>query len=184
MNWISRFHLRLPSREKLLRSPGLRWLAPWLSHPKLWAWSRRGVALGVALGLFFGLLIPLAQIPLSAAAAIVLRANLPAAAASTLISNPVTYGPIYYAAYRLGNWVTGESALPAEIPPSSAVEGSTGEAEDRSDRSVWQRIKALGKPLLVGLSIMATLAGLLTYWIVDLVWRWRTMRRWRQRRLQ
>ena len=76
----------IPTREQLLANRWLRWLSPWLGHPRLWLWSRRGVALGVALGVFFGLLIPLAQIPLSAAAAVVLRANLPAAAASTLVS--------------------------------------------------------------------------------------------------
>jgi len=49
----------IPSREALLTNRWLRWLAPWLGHPKLWHWSRRGVVLGVALGVFFGLLIPL-----------------------------------------------------------------------------------------------------------------------------
>ncbi|MDD5404664.1 MAG: DUF2062 domain-containing protein [Sulfuricella sp.] len=104
----------IPIREVLLANRWLRWLAPWLGHPKLWHWSRRGVALGVALGVFFGLLIPLAQIPLTAAA-VVLRANLPAAAASTLISNPVTFAPLYYTAYHLGAWVTGETAIPSEV---------------------------------------------------------------------
>lgn len=101
MNW----RRLIPSREVLLANRWLRWLAPWLGHPKLWHWSRRGVALGVALGVFFGLLIPLAQIPLTAAA-VVLRANQPAATASTLISNPVTFAPLYYTAYHLGSWVT------------------------------------------------------------------------------
>src|SRR5690606_5517404 len=89
-----RLNRLLPTREKLEASRWLRWLAPWLGHPRLWQWSRRGVALGVALGIFFGLLIPLAQIPLTAVAAIILRANLPAAAASTLVTNPVTFGPV------------------------------------------------------------------------------------------
>nr|WP_249221378.1 DUF2062 domain-containing protein [Cupriavidus sp. KK10] len=53
--------------------------------------SRRGLALEF----FFGLLIPLAQIPLSAAAAVALRANVPAAVASPLVTNPMTLGPIY-----------------------------------------------------------------------------------------
>lgn len=87
MNW----RRLIPGREALLANRWLRWLALWLGHPKLWHWSRRGVALGVALGVFFGLLITLAQIPVTAAATIVLRANLPAVAASTLISNPVTF---------------------------------------------------------------------------------------------
>lgn len=163
----------IPTREALLANRWLRWLAPWLGHRKLWHWSRRGVALGVALGVFFGLLIPLAQIPVTAAAAIVLRANLPAAAASTLISNPVTFAPLYYTAYQLGAWLTGETALPS------------GNAETRDvpeeNKTILQRIKALGKPLLVGLSIMACVAGMSTYVLIDLLWRWRTGTRWRKR---
>lgn len=163
----------IPSREVLLNNRWLRWLAPWLGHPKLWHWSRRGVALGVSLGVFFGLLIPLAQIPVTVVAAIVLRANLPAAAASTLISNPVTFAPLYYTAYQLGAWVTGESTPPLEDKEA----GNTSEG----DRTLWQRVSALGKPLLAGLSIMACLAGALTYLLIDLIWRWRTAVRWRKR---
>jgi hypothetical protein len=49
MNW----RRVIPSGEALLTNRWLRWLAPWLRHPGLWCWSRRGVALGVALGAFF-----------------------------------------------------------------------------------------------------------------------------------
>jgi len=173
MTWRERLRTWVPTRERLESNPWLRWLAPWLGHPKLWHWSRRGVALGVALGVFFGLLIPLAQIPLTAAAAIVLRANLPVAAASTLITNPVTFGPVYYAAYRLGSWLTGETSPPAE----AATDASAPDVE----KSLWQRIVTLGKPLLVGLASMAAIAGLLTYAVIDLIWRWQTKRRWRRR---
>lgn len=131
------------------------------------------MALGVASGVFFGQLIPLAQIPLTAAAAVVLRANLPAAAASTLISNPVTFAPLYYTAYHLSAWVTGETA-----PPSEDAE-TRGTPEE--NKTIMQRIKALCKPLLVGLSIMACLAGVLTYVLIDMVWRCRTRTRWRRR---
>ncbi len=165
----------IPTRETLMANRWLRWLAPWLGHPRLWRWSRRGVALGVALGVFFGLLIPLAQIPVTAAAAIVLRANIPAAAASTLITNPLTFPPLYYAAYKLGGWVTGDTALPAH-----AAEGADTAAQ--ADASLWQRIAALGKPLLVGLFIMACCFGVLAYFLIDAVWQWRTRRRRQQRR--
>jgi uncharacterized protein len=163
-----------PSREKLHASRWLRWLGPWLHQPALWRWSRRGVALGVAIGVFFGLLIPIAQIPLSAAAAVVLRANLPAAAASTLVTNPATFGPIYYGAYKLGAWITGEKALPA---PPEEVE----EAVFHEDAGLIERIRALGKPLLVGLAIVSTLMGLLSYILISLAWRWRVLRRRRAR---
>ncbi|MDP2238867.1 MAG: DUF2062 domain-containing protein [Burkholderiales bacterium] len=174
MSWPERLRSLIPSREALLTSRWLRWLSVWMEHPKLWRWSRRGVALGVAIGVFFGLLIPLAQIPLTAAAAIVLRANLPAAAASTLISNPVTFGPLYYAAFQLGSWITGETSLPSDDPATSA--------SAVSEKTIVQRIAALGKPLLVGLFVMACFAGFLTYLLIDLIWRWHTWRRWRTRR--
>ncbi|HQN47797.1 MAG TPA: DUF2062 domain-containing protein, partial [Rugosibacter sp.] len=152
MNWIRRLRRFVPSRETLESSPWLAWLAPWLGHPKLWHWSRRGVALGVAVGLFFGLLLPLAQIPAATSAAIVLRANLPAAAASTLVTNPLTFAPIYYGAYRLGVWMTGEEASPLELNGLRQAISSAG-------GSFLERLAAIGKPLLVGLFTISAIAG-------------------------
>ena len=170
-----RLRALIPTREQIHSNRWLAWLGPWLQHPRLWRWSRHGVALGVSLGVFFGLLIPIAQIPLSVTAAIVLRANVPAAVASTLISNPVTFGPIYYGAYQLGSWVTGDD-IPADVDSISGV----GEID--ADASLWQSIAARGKPLLVGLTITATLIGLLTYGLITLIWRWRTLYKRRNRR--
>jgi len=171
---LERLRRLIPTRQQLHDNRWLRWLGPWLHQPALWRWSRRGVALGVALGVFFGLLIPIAQIPLSAAAAVILRANLPAAAASTLITNPATFGPIYYGAYKLGAWITGERTLPT--PPEDIQEQVFDE-----DAGLIERIQALGKPLLVGLSIVSTLMGLASYLLISLIWRWRVLRRRRAR---
>lgn len=172
MKLPERLRARIPSREQIGRNRWLAWLLPWLHHAKLWHWSRRGVAMGVALGVFFGLLLPIAQIPLSVAAAVVMRANIPAAVASTLITNPVTFGPIYYGAYRLGVWVTGSR----DLPDSAALP-----AQPDQSASVWQRITSLGKPLLIGLTIVAVLMGLLTYGFTTLFWRWRTLAKRRRR---
>ena len=171
----------IPTRASLENNRWLRPLTRWFGHPALWRWSRRGVALGVALGVFFGLLIPLAQIPAAAVAAIVLRANLPAAAASTLITNPITFGPIYYAAWHLGAFLTGEGDDPLAGEPHDRATS----AQEDEEASFWQRVKALGKPLLVGLSTLAVVCGTLTYVIVSLIWRWRVLlRRRRQVRRQ
>lgn len=175
MSLLERLRARIPTREQISRNRWLAWLGPWLQQPKLWHWSRRGVAMGVALGVFFGLLIPVAQIPLSVAAAVLLRANVPAAVASTLVSNPLTFAPIYYGAYRLGVWVTGEKAPPQDIEV-------IGTQELENTLSLWQRIAALGKPLVVGLCITALLMGLLSYGLISLVWRWRTVSKRRGRR--
>jgi hypothetical protein len=108
-------------------------------------------------------------------AAIVLRVNVPAAVASTLVSNPLTFAPIYYGAYRLGIWVTGEKAVHKNLEV-------IGAEEIENTLSLWQRIAALGKPLVVGLCITAVLMGLLSYALISLVWRWRTMEKRRGRR--
>lgn len=164
----------IPTRQQIHANRWLGWLGPWLSHPKLWHWSRRGVALGVALGVFFGLLVPITQIPLSVVAAVLLRANVPAAAASILVTNPLTFGPIYYGAYKLGAWVTGDDMAP------EAGTGVIGPSIS-DDQNLWQRIAALGKPLLVGLSITAVLTGLTIYGLISLYWRWRILSKRRNR---
>lgn len=169
MTLRERLRAYIPTREQIHANRSLAWLLPWLGHPKLWHWSRRGVALGVALGVFFGLLVPIAQIPLSVAAAVVLRANVPAAAVSTLVTNPITFGPIYYAAYRLGAIVTGETSTSVKPTDINANSG------------LWKRIAAVGKPLFVGLTITAVLMGLFIYGVISIIWRWRILYRRRKR---
>lgn len=156
---IQRLRAWVPSREQLEANPWLRRLAPYLADPKLWHWSRRGVAAGVAIGLFIGLLIPVAQILLAATAAILLRANIPVAAAGTLITNPLTVPPIYYAAYQLGAWATG-TAAPASInfgDPSGLLEN----------------LATIGPPLFAGLGIVAIVAALFSYLLISRMWVWR-----------
>lgn len=155
---IRRLRALAPSREQLEANPWLRRLAPYLADSKLWCWSRRGVAMGVATGLFIGLLIPVAQILLAAAAAIVLRANVPIAAAGTLVTNPLTVPPIYYAAYQLGSWVTGTSAT-AAVSWDNPV-------------SVLESLGSIGVPLFTGLAITACFSAAFSYLLISRVWIW------------
>lgn len=178
MRLRERLRALIPTREQIHGNRWLAWLAPWLSDAKLWHWSRRGVAMGVALGVFFGLLIPVAQIPLSVATAIVLRANVPAATASTLVTNPVTFGPVYYAAYQLGAWVTGEPM------PQTKTTLALPQYDDKAEVSFLQRIGALGKSLMIGLAIISTVSGLLVYLVITMFWRWRIMAKRRPGRAQ
>jgi len=166
-----------PSSDSLRANRWLRWMGPALHHPRVWHFSRRGVALGCAIGVFFGLLIPVAQIPLSAGAAVLLRASLPVAVGSTLVSNPVTFGPLYYAAYRLGAAVTGDTTRP--VTEHSLTPGEAGIAGWVN--FWWQRLQALGMPLIVGLAIMAPLASAAAYVLVNLLWRLTTALAWRRR---
>ncbi|MDP2024472.1 MAG: hypothetical protein A3B67_08240 [Burkholderiales bacterium RIFCSPHIGHO2_02_FULL_66_10] len=176
----------LPSSDSIRNNRWLRWLGPTLHHPRLWHFSRKGIAMGLALGIFFGLLVPVAQMPLSAAAAVILRANLPMAVASTLVTNPVTFGPVYYGAYRVGKAVLGEPPL-TEAQASALLERAvkTQQAEGWKERleGALRRLATVGKPLVVGLAIVATVSGLAVYFIISAIWTLRV--RWsRSRRLK
>jgi uncharacterized protein (DUF2062 family) len=134
----------------------------------------------MAIGVFFGLLIPIAQIPLSVGAAVLLRANVPTAAASTLISNPATYGPLYYAAWRLGKAVLGDDvaadAAPPVVEPQALPDNGRGWFA-----KAWHGIALLGKPLLLGMALMATTVGLATYVLASAVLSLKVRWQWRQR---
>ena len=185
---IDRFKRLLPTPESVRQNRWLRWMGPVIHHPRLWHFSRKGISAGLAIGIFFGLLIPIAQIPFSAALAVILRANLPVAMASTLVTNPVTFGPVYYGGYHLGSWVLGEPGASAadEVPPlqvpETAAEGSTRGFTD-SVLAVFEYATTVGKPLVVGLAILAVLCGLAVYWISSAVLAWR-VRRQRQQRVR
>lgn len=188
----SRIKAWLPTRESLPNNRWLRWLGPALYHTRLWHFSRKGIALGVALGIFFGLLLPVAQMPVSAAFAMLLRANLPMAVASTFVTNPVTFGPVYYGAYRLGRLVLGESAI-TEKEALLALGSAQVTTEVPEAKLSWKQriakgilhLRNVGKPLAVGLLIVATLSGLTVYFLISGVWvlktRWERKRRLRER---
>lgn len=177
---IERLRRLLPTPESLRQSRWLRWIGPALHQPRLWHMSRRGIALGVALGIFFGLLVPIAQIPMAAAAAVLLRANLPTAVASTLVTNPVTFGPVYYAAWRVGNTLLDGPA--GDPPPPEATDDAPGADATWFERA-WRRITGVGKPLLLGLALFAVAGGLLSYLLVSGIWHLR-VRLQRRRRLR
>lgn len=179
----------LPEPETVRQNRWLRWLGPVLHHPRLWHFSRKGIALGLALGIFFGLLIPVAQIPVSATVAVLLRANLPMAVASTLVTNPVTFGPVYYGAYRLGKRILGEPAL-TEAQAADLLKSAHAAPDPEqgwTDRLAhWSsKLRTVGKPLIVGLSIIATVSGLAVYFLTSALWilktRWTRRRRLRER---
>lgn len=178
--WLERF---IPHREQIQSSRWLRWLAPYLLNPRLWHINRRSVAMGVSVGVFFGLLVPLAQIPLAAGAAIVLRANVPIAIGSTLVTNPVTFAPIYVFAHRLGSAVLDTERDLADIQPLPLPE-PVDVAPLRWWQSIGNSVLNIGKPLLVGLVILAVSGAVLLYAAIMLFWRIRIGLSWQRRQRQ
>ncbi len=171
-------HRKLPKPADMQAKRSLRWLGPLLRRPWLWQLTRRHVALGAAIGVFFGFVIPVGQIALSAVFAILLRANLPVAAASTFVSNPFTYAPIFLLAYRTGAVILGEKVDEAEL----AALNREYEIEQVAPLSWADRAASIGKPFFLGLFIFAVVGSVTTWLAVNLIWRLAVHWRWRARR--
>lgn len=162
----------LPSRESIVSHKWLQKLGPRLLHPELWRWQRHSVALGVAIGIFFGFMTPLAQIPISAAFSVLLRANIIAAAASTFVTNPFTFPFFYLGAYQVGFFVLNDggftSFTSAIFPP---------------DGVSWiDFLMTTGKPVVLGLVLFAIFFGILSYFVTSFIWSTRTKIRWARRK--
>jgi uncharacterized protein (DUF2062 family) len=95
----------LPTRESMERSRLLRPVAHRVLAPELWRFTRRSVPRGVALGMIAGVLVPVAQTAVAALFALPFRANVPTAALTTFVTNPLTTPPIWVAAYWIGRWL-------------------------------------------------------------------------------
>lgn len=180
--WIRRW---TPTQESLRQRRGLRWLAPLLGRPALWHLNRRRVALGAAVGVFCGFMMPLAQIAGAAVLAVLLRANLPVAALSTLVTNPVTFAPVFVLAYRTGAAVLGEQVHPAaaEALARSAAAEAAQPGADGVPPGWIARARAIGRPLFLGLAIFAVVGSLVTWVLVRAVWTWGVLAK-RRRRLR
>lgn len=148
--------LRL-KREHLL---GQWWIAPidhLLHDPNLWSIRRRTVVPAFSIGLFVCYLPWPGHVLTGAVLAAVLRINVPVAALTTLVSNPLTMGPMYYLAFRLGQWLLGEAPAAFEFRMSFA----------------WlaERFATIWQPLLLGCLLLGTMLAAIGYVLLDLVWR-------------
>ncbi|MGN7999998.1 DUF2062 domain-containing protein [Sphingomonas sp. 22176] len=158
----------IPSRESIETNRWLKPVARRVMHSSSWRFTRRSVPRGVALGMLTGILVPMGQIPASAVLALPLRANIPAAAATTFLTNPFTTPPLWIAAYGLGSWMLG-----LEV----------GRDVFAGDASAWVGwlLHHGGPALLTGLVTLAVGLAVLGYFGSGLLWRWWIVRKRRLR---
>lgn len=175
--WLKRV---LPDIEKYRDHAIARFLGPRFFHPSLWHLNRRSVAGGVALGLLCGLIPGPVQMFGGALGAIWLKRNLPVTLITTLYTNPVTIIPLYLLAYQLGALVLGEGAAAAAAPALAGL------GPGQWATAVLDWAVALGKPLLLGVPLLAVLLAVAGYAVVHAGWglylRWMWARRRAARR--
>jgi uncharacterized protein len=170
-HWLTR---HIPTRETIDEYRLLRPFAPHLRHPSLWRMNRRSVPRGVAVGLFVAVIIPFMHTFIAALLAIPTRANVAVAAVCTLVVNPLTIPPMYYAAYRIGSW---ELHHDAPLVNPAAAERFSGELS----RALFWVHHASG-PIALGILTIAVILALFGYFGASLAWRLWSSSRWRSRR--
>lgn len=157
----------LPSYESIKANRYIALFGSTLHHPGLWHLNRRSVAGGVAVGLFCGLIPGPLQMLGSALLSVLLRVNLPVALVGTFYTNPFTIVPLYYVAYKLGVLVTGGASASQPVQPLELT---------LSDPAGWipatfAWVTSMGKPLAVGLPLLAAILAVLGYFAVLGAWR-------------
>ena len=158
----------LPDPHKIRAHKHLRLFGTLLHEPNLWHLNRRSASGAFAVGLFMAFVpMPFQMLP-AAAAAILLRVNLPIAVALVWITNPITMPPVFYFCYTLGAWLLDT--------PVHAVEFEIS----------WEWISTelirIWRPFLLGSFLVATVAAAAGFFGIRGLWRWHVIRDWEKRK--
>lgn len=170
-----KWRAKIPTHDDIFAKRWLKPLAPYFNKPYFWVASRRKVALAVAIGLFAGMMPGPTQMLTALLLAYVLRANLPISLVLTLYTNPLTYLPLYYAAYQLGWYVLAGHNGEAMMTFADWKLAFDSSAQLKHALAEQAKFLVLGVPLLSGSF------AVIGYVLVRMVWRWRTTYRWHHR---
>jgi uncharacterized protein (DUF2062 family) len=146
----------------------LRLFGDRITQRHLWSLNRRSVAVGAAAGVAIAFIpLPLHTL-LAVVVALMWRLNLPVTVASTLVVNPLTIVPVYYAAYRVGALLLQEPVHRFRF------------------KLDWQWLESgLGprwKAFLLGCAVFAVIGALLSRFLVSLLWRSAVVKKYQLRR--
>jgi hypothetical protein len=169
----------LPGHEAIRDSRWLRPFAGSLLHPDLWHLTRRSAAGAVAIGLACGLIPGPFQMLGAALVALLLRVNLPLALFVTLYTNPLTIVPLYLAAFEIGRLALGATEARFIAPPELVWPEFVAWLSALVD---WAA--GLGRPLGVGLLLLAAALAAAGWTAVHVGWRLHLLRAWRARRVR
>lgn len=151
---IQRF---LPDPNKIRHHKSLKIFGRLLQDANLWHLNRRSARGAFAVGLFFAFIPVPFQMVLAAAAAIVFRVNLPISASLVWLTNPLTMPPIFYGSYLIGTLVLNQPKQHFAFELNWA----------------WfvESIETIGPAFLVGSLVCATIASIIGYFSIDIIWR-------------
>lgn len=154
----------LPDPNKIRHHKSLKIFGRLLQDANLWHLNRRSARGAFAVGLFFAFIPVPFQMVLAAATAIVFRVNLPISVALVWITNPVTMPPIFYCSYLIGTLVLNQPE------------------QHFSFEASWpwfiESLTTIGPAFLVGSLVSASVAAIIGYFGIDIVWRRSVRKAW------
>lgn len=159
----------LPNADTIRRNSALQSVAHMLEHSELWHINRRSVSTAVFIGLFCAFIPIPSQMLVAALIAIWLKVNLPISVALVWVSNPITMGPMFYFAYKLGAWLSGVE---------TTVDDFNWSFSWFTDNAV-----RVGYPLLLGCLVCSWITAVSGFVLSRVVWRAHIIRKWRRRRV-
>ena len=164
---------KMPTRTGMANNRYLKPIAHRFLRSDLWRFTRRSVPRGVALGMLAAFLIPVGQIFGAVFLALPIRANVPIAALTTFITNPLTYPFWIAAANQVGKFTLRVDALTLGQPLNNHMSSEFG---------MWLSwfVREAGVTAF-GFLLLAIVFAALGYVISSFGWRWWTARKWHRR---
>lgn len=157
----------LPSPEKIKDIKALHFLGDILHEPNLWHINRHSVAKAFLVGMFWTFIPVPFQMVFAAICAVWLNCNLPISVVLVWISNPLTMPPIFYFNYVVGAYLLGQPPIEYELEMSLA----------------WlsEKLIEVGIPLYFGSVIMGAVFGVVSYTVIQYLWKRKIKHDWRAR---
>lgn len=158
----------LPKDHEIREHKQLRFLGKILHDPNIFHITRRSLAGGAAIGLFVGCLPIPGHMVVASVFSILFRVNLPLAVLLVWVTNPLTFAPYLFLAYKTGAHILNVPTEPVNFQLSLSWASKTL-------HRIWE-------PLLVGCLCYSTGSSILGYFSVRLAWRIATIRKWKKRK--
>ena len=158
----------VPSPARMREVKSLRILGEWVYAGNLWHVNRYSASMAFFVGLFVAFMPIPGQMITAALLAVLVRCNLPLSVGLVWITNPFTLPAIFYLAYKVG-------AMIINVPLENIEFELSFYWLSNSLGAIW-------KPFLIGCLICGLFFGSLGYFTISMLWRWRVVYHWRERK--
>lgn len=176
------FKKNMPDPDMIVKYRVLRIFSPLLKNPSLLHFNRRSISAGVFAGTF-GAFIPLpVQMIVGVLLAILVRGNLAVAIGFTWFSNPLTYIPLYYFCYQVGEFILGKPTNAEGEIINIDIQQIISDVFTGNFDKFSELFQTAGLQLMSGCVLVGLVTGLLGYIAVSALWRAHVIRGWKRRK--